>query len=234
MIVRNSLKPLFAIAIFLFCSVLFAQDNALIPGQKQAVRPVVTFELNWAQADPHWYKISIESDGPASYQSQPKADSPQTEGDPYVVRFVASEPTRTKVFQLARELNFFSGNFESKLKVARTGDKTMSYKDDARDNHTTLNYSDNQKMNELISIFQKISTTFETSRRLDYDLRFDKLGLDRDLKSLEELNKSNHLLELQVISPTLERIATDSSVMNITRQKARRLMNSVTAQNGTL
>jgi hypothetical protein len=55
-------------------------------------------------------------------------------------------------------------------------------------------------------------------------MRFDKLGLDRDLKSIVQLDRSNQLAELQVIAPTLERIANDETVMNIARQKARQLL----------
>jgi hypothetical protein len=79
-------------------------------------------------------------------------------------------------------------------------------------------------MNQLISIFQRISTTFELAQKLDFDVRFDKLGIDRDLKSLEHLEADHQLAELQVISPLLERIANDNGIMNIARQRARRLI----------
>ena len=138
--------------------------------------------------------------------------------------FIASETTRAKIFELTKELNYFHGEFESKYKVANTGDKTLTYRNGEKVSKTTVNYSSNPRMMELIDIFQKMSTTFEMSRKLDYDIRFDKLGLDRDLKSMEEMNKGHNLMELQVISPTLERIANDPTVMNISRQRARRLM----------
>jgi hypothetical protein len=77
-----------------------------------------------------------------------------------------------------------------------------------------------------------MSTTFELSRKLDYDLRFDKLGLDRDLKGMEEVNKHHGLIELQVISPTLQRIANDNSIINISRQRARRLLGEAQVASG--
>lgn len=202
---------------------LLAQQNPLDPGQQQVPVPVVTFELNWRQADPQWYRISVASTGDASYESQPRTEGTET-GDPFMLKFIASEPTRTKIFQLARQLDYFKGKFETKHNVAQTGTKTLTYRDYKFDNRTTLNYSDNPQMNDLINLFQRISTTFEASRRLDYDLRFDHLGLDRDLKNLEELDQRNLLAELQVISPTLESIANNQSVMNIARQRARRLL----------
>jgi hypothetical protein len=140
------------------------------------------------------------------------------------VRFIASSATRNQVFQLAKSLNDFQGNFETRAKVAQTGKKTLTFKQGSKESSTSLNYSDNQEMNQLVSIFQRISTTFELAQKLDYDLRFDKLGVDRDLKSMERLDKDNQLAELQVVAPMLERIANDNGIMNIARQRARRLL----------
>lgn len=212
---------------------LLAQQNPLDPGKPDAPVPQITFELRWRAADPQWYQVSIEPTGPASYQSQPQAQDSDTPSDPYVLRFIASEATRTRIFAMAKDLNYFQGNFESKNnKIARTGDKTLTYRFGDKVSSTTLNYSDNQEMNRLIDVFQKMSLTFELSRKLDYDLRFDKLGLERDLKSLEQMDKDHNLIELQVIAPTLERITGDTSVMNISRQRARRLLES-TASGGS-
>jgi hypothetical protein len=201
-----------------------AQQNPLDPNHPNAPIPQVTFELNWRVAEPQYYKISVEPTGNASYQSQPLGQEGTTSGDPYMLRFIASEPTRTKVFQLAQELNYFKGNFETRSKVAQTGTKTLTYRFGDKETKTTLNYSDSPLMNELIGIFLKMSSTFEMGRKLDYDLRYDKLGLDRDLKSMEEMNKSHQLIEMQVIAPTLQHIASDQAIMNIARQRARRLL----------
>lgn len=201
-----------------------AQEYPLEPGHQDTSSAVVTFELNWPVSNPQSYVISVEPTGRASYRSQPRAEEKGNSEDPFTMDFIASEPTRTKIFELAKELNYFQGEFETKYKVANTGNKTLTYRNGDKQSKTTLNYSSNPRMNELVDIFQKMSTTFEMSRKLDYDIRFDKLGLDRDLKSMEEMNKSHNLMELQVISPTLERIANDQTVMNITRQRARRLL----------
>jgi len=213
---------LFLVGPIVFCA---AQENPLEPGRQEASSAVVTFELNWPAADPQSYVISVEPTGRASYESKPRVEQNGTSSeDPFRMDFIASETTRAKIFELTKELNYFHGEFESKYKVANTGDKTLTYRNGEKVSKTTVNYSSNPRMMELIDIFQKMSTTFEMSRKLDYDIRFDKLGLDRDLKSMEEMNKGHNLMELQVISPTLERIANDPTVMNISRQRARRLM----------
>lgn len=220
------------VLILLLSAMCSAQENPLDPSTPNAPIRQVVFEFNWRLVDPQWYQISVEPTGRATYESKPQTKEGETPGDPYILRFIASEPTRVKIFELARALNYFRGNFESKYKVARTGDKTLTYRDGDKQSKTTLNYSDNPQMNQMIDIFQKMSTTFEMSRKLDYDLRFDKLGLDHDLGSMEDMNKSHNLLELQVIAPTLERIANDSAVMNISRQRARRLLNGTQSTGG--
>ena len=110
-----------------------AQHNPLEPGQKMATGPEVSFELNWEVANPQWFAVSVTSTGESSYRSQSQTKKGDAPGDPYSLKFVASEPTRTKIFELARSLNYFRGNFETKYKVAKTGDKTLIYRDGAND-----------------------------------------------------------------------------------------------------
>ncbi len=199
-------------------------QNSLDPGTLGGSVPTVSFELEWKVADPQWYQITVDQSGQATYESHPHTADNQPAGEPYRLRFIMSQPSRTKIFQIASELHEFQGNFETRAKIAQTGKKTLTFRRGDKETRTTLNYSDNSQMNELISIFQKMSTTFENAQKLDYDMRFDKLGLDRDLKSLVQLDKDNQLAELQVIAPTLERIANDETVMNIARQKAKQLL----------
>lgn len=225
----KSVPGLFVLSIFLIAFFAFfvrpaAAQNSLDPGSLRASAPTISFEVDWKVADPQWYQITVDQNGQATYESHPHTAENQPAGEPYTLHFIMSQPARTRIFEIAGKLHDFQGNFETRAKIAQTGKKTFTFRQGDKENRTTLNYSDNPQMNELISIFQKMSTTFENAQKLDYDMRFDKLGLDRDLKVLVNLDKDNQLAELQVIAPTLERIANDESVMNIARQKARLLL----------
>src|SRR5581483_11677903 len=110
--------------VFLFsllCTSLIAQDSNphLNPdqvGQPEKTPPEISFTLDFPQSNPPFYNIAIDSTGRAEYKATPM---PKNQGDPYEVKFVASEPTRTRVFDLARQLSFFQGNFDyTKSKVA--------------------------------------------------------------------------------------------------------------------
>jgi hypothetical protein len=214
----------FLLALVAFSAIPALAQNSLEPGSLNASAPTISFELEWKVADPQWYQITVDQNGQATYESKPHVAENQPESEPYSLHFIMSQPSRTRIFQIASALHGFEGNFETRAKIAQTGKKTLIFRQGGKENKTTLNYSDNQQMNELISLFQKMSTTFETAQKLDYDMRFDKLGLDRDLKSLVQLEKGKQLAELQVIAPTLERIANDETVMNIARQKAKQLL----------
>ena len=54
--------------------------------------------------------------------------------------------------------------------------------------------------------------------------RFDKLGVDSELRKLEQATRDQRTAELQAIEPILSRIAKDSGMMNITRRRAEALL----------
>jgi hypothetical protein len=139
------------------------------------------------------------------------------------------------VFQLAKQANYFRGNFNyTKGRIANTGTKTLSYSEGPVDSfgkptngvryETTYNYSENAAIQELTAIFQNISNTLELGRRLDHLRRFDRLGLDAELKRAEEMAKGGQLLELQAILPALQKVVDDSSVLHIARESAQHLI----------
>lgn len=187
--------------------------------------PLVTFELDWRAVDPQFYTISIDSAGRASYCSEPRTEAGETPGDPYLLKFTADPRDTAEIFRFAEQLNYFEGKFDNLgKKVAQTGIKTLRYRDGKKQNSTDYNASTNPKLNQITSLFQRMSSTFELARTLQNELRYDKLGLDETLKRMEELQRSGQLAELQAVAPTLSQIADDSTVMGVARQRARRLL----------
>ena len=66
----------------------------------------------------------------------------------------------------------------------------------------------------------------ESANKLAFMKRYDKLGLPEQLQSMLELRSEGHLLELQTITPLLQKIVEDGSLMNLARQRARQLIKS--------
>jgi hypothetical protein len=80
---------------------------------------------------------------------------------------------------------------------------------------------------QLTNLFQGIATTVDIGRQLAFQYRFDKLGMDKLLKQLEDLQAGHNVEELEIIAPMLHKIADDPNLMNISRQSAQHLLKAM-------
>ncbi|HYN14629.1 MAG TPA: hypothetical protein VES66_02430 [Terriglobales bacterium] len=216
------------LALLAASTLLHAQAPQPDPTQPQRTAvPTVTFTFDWPSIEPHRYVISVDSSGNAAYHSwtaDPRAEQSSV-GDPYLLKFTMSAAARDRIFALARQLKYFNGDFQyHKHRVAFTGDKTLAYADPDKQYETRYNWSENAGIGELTALFQGMSPTIESGRRLERLRRFDRLGLDAELKSLEHLAVERQATELQLIAPILGQLAGDPGVMNIARQRARHIL----------
>ena len=185
----------------------------------------VSFKLDFPGADPSHYEIVIPSAGQGSYISNGKFDNQSDPADAAPLQFAVSESTRKQVFDLAKKSHYFVGKIDSGQKnIANTGAKTLAYKDASHNSQATYNYSMLQPIAQLTSIFQNLSNTMEFGRRLVYLHKYQKLALDDQLKRMEEMQRDNSLGDVGAIAPALKDIANDSSVMNVSRARALRLL----------
>ena len=187
----------------------------------------VSFTLDFPGANPSHYEIAVTSEGQGSYSSDGKIDDHSDPVDAGKMNFTVSEKVRTQIFELAKSAHYFNGKVDSGRKnVANTGAKTLAYKDASRSSQATYNYSSQVPIERLTSIFQGLSTTLESGRRLSYFHKYEKLALDDELKRMEELQKEDSLVDIPAIEPVLKNIASDSSIMNVSRARALRLLNT--------
>jgi len=190
--------------------------------------PAITYDVFWEAATPQAYTITVQPTGKAKYMSRNPTKPPDSNGpqdEDYELEFNMSPASSEKIFALARQAGYFNGDFDyKKHAVASTGKKTLSYADGDRRFHTIYNWSENPAIDQLTRLFGGISNTIENGRRLQFLRRFDKLGLEAALKGMEDMAQNENLAEIQIIAPLLENIANDSSVLNIARQRARRLL----------
>lgn len=214
-------------AIFLAAfSLLLVAQNA--NHERNPPVPTVTYENYWQAARPQSVTITVKSDGPTTYLSRNPdvpAGSDRAQDPDYHVDFTMSAGNRKKIFQLAEKANYFHGDFDfRKHAMANTGRKTLTYADVQRHFQTVYNYSDNKAIQEITAIFQNISTTMEHGRRLAFMQKYDKLGLDAEMKATENDARNHQLAEIQAIAPVLQNVANDPTVLNIARQSARRVL----------
>jgi hypothetical protein len=216
LILRFALCGLFVVLVIGFHSSTLAQRSTL---------PTVKMTFDFPGSEPEHFVFSVSSDGHAAYDSNGKL-TPQSEaGEPFHLEFTISAPTRERIFHLAKQAHYFEGNIDSKARnIANTGAKTLSYTDAKRHTEASYNYSSVPAVRELTALFQEISATLEFGRRLQSYHRYQKLALDDELRSMEEMEKDHMLAELPAVAPILESIAKDPSVMNVVRGRCLRLL----------
>jgi hypothetical protein len=191
---------------------------------------VITFTLDFPGSVPDHYSILVDSSGKVDYTSgaakTAASDSDSSDDNqPYRYSFALSPGSRTRIFDLAARARYFSANINyDKHRVANTGTKTLSYRDAQQNNQAKYNYTANPDVQQLTSFFQELSMTLEFGRRLQFDHQYQKLALDAELKSMEEAEKQGGIVEVQAIAPILQEIVNDSSVVNVSRSRAQRLL----------
>jgi len=224
-----SYRTVTALALLAISCLSLAQAPNPEPTAKEPPLPIVSFEFVFDGSTPPHYAISVEPDGKATYHGDEVATA-AADGKPYLLQFLVSEPTRKQIFAIALGLKCFQGDFEYRgHSVANTGAKTLKCTYADRETHTTYNYSSNAQVQELTTIFQNMASTMEYGRRLDYLHRYDKLGLEAELKSMEDQEKNKRLGELQAVAPQLERVLNDTSILNVTRRRAEHLLQAIKA-----
>ncbi len=192
--------------------------------QNPAVGPSIGFTRVWNDFTPQSVAMTISANGATKYSSSNPAKTGD-DVDEYKTEFTMSPARRDKLFRYAKEANFFDGDFTFKKHVvASTGKKTLTYSDPTRHFSTSYDYSDNKAIQEITNILSGISNTIEHGRKLAFLRRFDKLGLEDELKAMENAAEGHNLAELQIIAPTLDSIASDRTVLNIARQRAQKLL----------
>jgi len=225
------IRTIAVISLLMVSGTLWAQVPVLDPRTpNDKTLPILTFEYTFPGASPPHYGLAIEAGGRAAYRSDenPPATNGEESGTPYLVKFIISRSNADRLFELAKTLNYLKGDFEYHGgRIANMGSKTLTFKNGAAENTTTYNYTQNSNLQQLTTIFQNIANTLEYGRRLARLYRYDKLGLEAELKSMEEDTKRNYLAELQLDESILKQIAGDPSVMNISRRRAENILQKI-------
>lgn len=219
-------------AVLLRISLVLAAAVAV--AAQPADRAAVTFSLDFPNSSPEHYSIVVQSDGHAKYESNGRISLDSDERADYSTEFAFSDSGRARIFELTARAHYFSGKIDSgNKKLAFTGAKTLSFHDGQHDSSATYNFSSVQPVQQLTALFQNVSATLEFGRRLDFYRRYQKLALDDELKRMEDQARHGDLAEMQALRPVLQQIYDDSSIINVVRARARRLIDMTPAAAAT-
>jgi len=198
------------------------------PSSAPSKPAMVVFRFLWKQGMP-WmdYSFTVSESG-ATHFAGTGNPAENGEGDSVQQDFVMSEAGVKNIFQWAKAADYFQGEFETRQKhVAQTGTKTLEYHGPSVDTSTTYNYSPNLNIQQLTKLFQAIAVTLDYGRKLEFQYRFDKLGMDKRLQELVELKNNGQVEELGAIEPILRKIADDENMMHLARMQAKQLLKSL-------
>jgi hypothetical protein len=83
-----------------------------------------------------------------------------------------------------------------------------------------FNYSQDEDANKLLEWFEKITQTEQHYFALERTVKFDKLGVHKALLQLEASWDRKRLVALDQFLPLLDRVAKNSSYLNMARERA--------------
>jgi hypothetical protein len=218
----TTLVQLTLAALIACCSTAMGQ-NPQLQTRNGGRFPTVVFSSVLWNANPASYSIAVDGTGAATYQST--QESIDRTGVPYSIEFQTTDATRRIVFNIARELNLFNGDFPVSLGSPESAPvRTLTYHDITFNNHITYSDSTDSQIQELTSVFEEISATFEFARRLSYLHQHDKERLEPELTRMQASAERHMLRELQAVTPALKSIALDSTLSESVRKQAQAIL----------
>ena len=185
---------------------------------------------------PH-FTLRVREDGTSRYQAD-QAETPATatsmrgESAQHIDRSVnLTRDTIGKIFKAARASNYFNIECASKAKnIADTGKKTLSYTGSDGSGSCTYNYSELKTIDTLTNTFLAIAYTMDEGRRLEFLHRYDRLGLDAEMRLLKQEAEAGRAMELGTIAPALAAIVDDTAVIQRVRLLAQKMLEQVSAE----
>ena len=167
------------------------------------------------EVSPAW-KVRLQADGAGTYSETTSADS-----KPVPLTVSAETLQKLNMGEHAAK----SGKCETKSKnIAKSGEKTIRYEAAEKTEECTFNYSDDAGLMGATNTFQAIAETMQRGKRLEHDLRYDRLGLDAEMEALVAAQKNGSAIEIGNIAPVLQALVQDDHVIDRVRRRAARLL----------
>ncbi|MBI1956486.1 MAG: hypothetical protein HYS38_08845 [Acidobacteria bacterium] len=184
--------------------------------------PTITFTKEFPNSQPAYYAVSVGADGAAFYRTAPDDKNP--------VQFQILSELTQEIFSLAQKLHLFQeAKLESKRRVASLGKKTLAYQDGSEHYETTFNHTEVPEAVALATLFERISQTQQHYLAIEYLLRFDRLGIMKELLQLEADLDQGRVLNAAQLLPLLEQIRDNTSLVQVAQSRAAQIIAKIHA-----
>ena len=158
-------------------------------------------------------------------------DIRQLDEDPGPAPCDISPRLRARMFDLARQLNYFQAqDLDVHRKIANLGEKTFRWEKGGEVHEAKFNYTVNSPAAQLLQIFEGLARQQEHVMLLTRRMRYDRLGINDALLQFESDLNHKLLPEPQCALPMLDEIGNDARFVDIARQRARTLAERIRHQ----
>jgi len=184
----------------------------------------LTYSRTFKGSSPEYIAIGVDGKGAGTYEGR-KLDESQAQG---LRPFQLSAGTTERIFELAGQLHDFHAiELESHKKVANLGEKTFTYEQGGASNRVVFNYTENRTARDLVEVFEAIGTVEQHVAALEFEMKYDPLGLSQELLQIQIELKDKALTDPQMLLPTLEKIAHGSRFLHLAQTRAQEIIDQV-------
>jgi hypothetical protein len=209
----------------LLVTLLLVLTSTSLAAQAPA-RIVFTFEH--PQLQPSHYTIAFDETGAGRFVSQPGPVSDTSDGvfpTPVDRPILLDDALRADLFRYARSHSFFATHCASaQTNLAFTGNKTLAYTGPDGTGSCAFVWAGDPALQRIADQLGAVAFTMEEGRRLDVEVRHDRLGLDAELETLQDAVKDRRASDLPNIADQLHAIADNQQVMDRARKRALALL----------
>lgn len=178
----------------------------------------VTYRRVFKGSNPEFIEIKLTEEGNATYDIRQLSDG----ADPQ--SFEVGPAVKTKIFELTAALhNFNEVDLDVHRRIADLGEKTFRYEKGGELHETHFNYTLNHAASQLALVFEGLAQQQQDLLMLEQKLKYDRLGVNDALRQFENDLGQRTLPEPERLLPVLDRIAADSRLIEVARQRARAL-----------
>jgi len=183
----------------------------------------VFWQKDYSRGTTELHRIEVEPDGRTRYLLR------LGEGEPVSVDFQLKPHILRRLLELFAQVDFLNRdkNFVSSRRVADTGTRTIRLVSGGQSREVVLRHTDNKTFRRIVTFFDHLSAQERFLLDLKLTLKHDRLGIPRKLDQLQGFLDRKTIVDPQRFSPTLKRISQDTSLMNLARKTARRLLRRI-------
>ena len=184
--------------------------------------PTLTFTQIFKSSYPEYIQITVNQEGKGTWDIRQLDDTPS----PQALQVDATLAQR--MFTLAGNLHDFQGaDLDVHRRIANLGTKTFAYKNGATENQATFNFTNNPDAQQLQAIFDGLERQELDLSDMQRVVRYDHLGVNDVILRVQNEVRRKLIPEPAALLPALDEIASNSELIDMSRQRARAIAEQI-------